>query len=62
MNKQISLLFTLLLCSINPSWSQEPNLKEKYLQTFTTLSNEKKQALNEKDYAKVELKDYMAKN
>lgn len=57
MNKQIRLLFALLLCSINPGWSQEPNLKKKFLQTFTTPSSEKKQAVDEKDYAKVKLKD-----
>ena len=57
MKKQISLLFAVFLCCSTISWAQNPEeskMKDEFYKTLNSLRQEKKQALDKKDYAKVE--------
>lgn len=57
MKKQISLLFAAFLCCSTIGWAQtqeESKMKDEFYKTLNSLNQEKKQALDKKDYAKVE--------
>ena len=57
MKKQITLLFAVFLCCSTISWAQNPEeskMKDEFYKTLNSLRQEKKQALDKKDYAKVE--------
>ena len=63
MKKQISLLFAVFLCCSTISWAQNPEeskMKDEFYKTLNSLRQEKKQALDKKDYAK-QLMNYMVK-
>ena len=55
MKKQISLLFAAFLCCSTIGWAQtqeESKMKDEFYKTLNSLNQEKKQALDKKDYAK----------
>lgn len=57
MKKRISFLLAMLLCYPAIGWAQtqdEHKMKDEFYKSFNLLNNEKKQALSEKNYNKVE--------
>lgn len=57
MKKQISLLLAVFLCCSTIGWAQtqeESKMKDAFYKSLNSLNQEKKQALDKKDYAKVE--------
>lgn len=57
MKKRISFLLAMLLCYPAIGWAQtqdEHKMKDEFYKSFHLLNNEKKQALSEKNYNKVE--------